>query len=239
MTVVKSTIFIWENIMELSENTLSVLKNFSTINQNIIIKQGNDVKTISEARNVVAKAIIDESFDSQFGIYDLNEFINVLGLVDTPRLKFSEDFVTIGDSTGRSKVKYYFSAQETLTSPQKDVIMPDVEVEFTLTNDTLNKLKRAASTLGHTELSISNKNGVLCLSIVDSQNTTSNTFSMDVDGKFEPTVPFNFVLNIPNLKIISGDYDVSISSKLISQFKHKEKKVLYWIALEKTSTYGE
>jgi hypothetical protein len=74
---------------------------------------------------------------------------------------------------------------------------------------------------------------------VDSQNATSNTFSIDVDGKFEPTVPFNFVLNIPNLKIISGDYEVSISSKLISQFKHKEKNILYWIALEKTSTYGD
>jgi len=225
--------------MELSENTLGVLKNFSTINQNIIIREGNDIKTISEARNVVAQAIIDEKFDNEFGIYDLNEFINVLSLVDTPRLKFSEDYVTIGDSTGRAKIKYYFSSQDTLTSPQKPVIMPNVEVEFTLTNDTLNKLKRAASTLGHTELSISNKNGVLCLSVVDSQNTTSNTFSMDVDGKFEPTVPFNFVLNIPNLKILSGDYEVSISSKLISQFKHKEKNILYWIALEKTSTYGD
>ena len=225
--------------MELSEDTLGVLKNFSTINQNIIIKEGNDIKTISEARNVVAQAIIEEKFSNEFGIYDLNEFINVLGLVDTPRLKFSEDYVTIGDSTGRTKVKYYFSSQDTLTSPQKPVIMPDVEVKFVLTNDTLSKLKRAASTLGHTELSISNKNGTLCLSVVDSQNTTSNTFSMDVDGKFEQDVPFNFVLNIPNLKIISGDYDVSISSKLISQFKHKEKSILYWIALEKTSTYGE
>lgn len=225
--------------MELSEDTLGVLKNFSTINQNIIIKEGNDIKTISEARNVVAQAIIEEKFSNEFGIYDLNEFINVLGLVDTPRLKFSEDYVTIGDSTGRTKVKYYFSSQDTLTSPQKPVIMPDVEVRFVLTNDTLSKLKRAASTLGHTELSISNKNGTLCLSVVDSQNTTSNTFSMDVDGKFEQNVPFNFVLNIPNLKIISGDYDVSISSKLISQFKHKEKSILYWIALEKTSTYGE
>lgn len=225
--------------MELSEDTLGVLKNFSTINQNIIIKEGNDIKTISEARNVVAQAIIEEKFSNEFGIYDLNEFINVLGLVDTPRLKFSEDYVTIGDSTGRTKVKYYFSSQDTLTSPQKPVIMPDVEVKFVLTNDTLSKLKRAASTLGHTELSISNKNGTLCLSVVDSQNTTSNTFSMDVDGTFEQNIPFNFVLNIPNLKIISGDYDVSISSKLISQFKNKEKNILYWIALEKTSTYGE
>ena len=225
--------------MELSEDTLGVLKNFSTINQNIIIKEGNDIKTISEARNVVAQAIIEENFSNEFGIYDLNEFINVLGLVDTPRLKFSEDYVTIGDSTGRTKVKYYFSSQDTLTSPQKPVIMPDVEVKFVLTNDTLSKLKRAASTLGHTELSISNKNGTLCLSVVDSQNTTSNTFSMDVDGTFEQNIPFNFVLNIPNLKIISGDYDVSISSKLISQFKNKEKNILYWIALEKTSTYGE
>jgi len=224
--------------MELNDGTLQVLKNFSGINQNILIRAGNTIKTISEARNVLATAVVQEEFPKDFGIYDLNEFIGVLGLVDTPRLKFEDENVIIADSTGRSKVKYFFSAEETLTTPQKDINMPEADVTFTLDNDTLNRLKRAASTLGHNEVSISGKNGVLSLSVVDSQNSTSNAFSIDIDGEFKPDAVFNFVLNIGNLKILPGDYEVQISSKLITQFKHKELNVRYWIALEKSSTFG-
>ena len=224
--------------MELNENTLNVLKNFSGINPNVLIKQGNTIKTISEARNVVATAVVEQEFPQDFGIYDLSEFIGVLRLVDVPRLKFAEEYVTVGDSTGRSKVKYFFSPEETLTTPQKDIIMPESEVKFTLTNDTLNKIKRAASALGHDEVSITGKDSVISLSVVDSQNSTSNAFSIDIDGEYPEGVEFNFVLNISNLKIITGDYDVHISSKRISTFKHKELNVQYWIALEKTSSYG-
>ena len=224
--------------MELNENTLNVLKNFSGINPNVLIREGNTVKTISEARNVVATAILEQEFPQDFGIYDLSEFIGVLSLVDVPRLKFAEEYVTIGDSTGRTKVKYFFSPEETLTTPQKDIIMPECEVKFTLTNDTLNKIKRAASALGHEEVSITGKDSVISLSVVDSQNSTSNAFSIDIDGEYPDGVEFNFILGISNLKIITGDYDVEISSKRISRFKHKELNVQYWIALEKTSSYG-
>lgn len=226
-----------EHIMELSDNTLQVLKNFSTINQNIMIREGNTIKTISEARNVLASATLDTKFPNDFGVYDLNEFISVLSLVDTPRLKFEKEHVVIGDSTGRSKVKYFFSPEETLTTVQKDIKMPEADVKFTLTNDTLNKLKRAASALGHSEVSITGKDGVISLSVVESQNSTSNAFSIDIDGEFE-TNDFNFILSISNLKILPGDYEVSFSSKLISEFKHKELDVRYWIALEKSSTFG-
>lgn len=223
--------------MELSENTLQVLKNFSNINQNLMIRSGKTVKTISEARNVLSTAVVDVEFPQDFGIYDLNEFIGVLGLVDTPRLKFSDEYVTVSDSSGRSKVKYFFSPEETLTTPQKDINMPEANVSFTLDNDTLNKLKRAAAALGHNEVTISGKDGVLSLSVVDSQNSTSNAFSIDIDGDFGDAT-FNFVLNISNIKILPGDYDVSISSKLISKFSHKELDINYWIALEKTSTFN-
>jgi hypothetical protein len=203
-----------------------------------LIKPGSIIKTISEARNVVATADVTESFEKDFGIYDLNEFIGVMGLVDTPTLKFEDDFVTVSDSSGRSKVKYFYAAEETLTSPAKDVNMPDGDVKFTLDNDTLNKLKKAASTLGHNEVSIKANNGVLSLSIVENQNATSNAFSIDIDGEFKQDAVFNFIISISNLKILPGDYDVEISSKLITQFKHKEIPLKYWIALEKTSTYG-
>jgi hypothetical protein len=224
--------------MELNENTLSVLKNFSSINQNLLVRQGNTVRTMSEARNVMATALLETEFPQDFGVYDLNEFIGVLSLVDGPRLSFEEECVTIGDSTGRSKVKYFFSPEETLTTPTKNINMPDADVKFTLTADTLNKLRRAASTLGHTEVSITGNNGVLSLSVIDGQNSTSNAFSIDIDGEYNQDAKFNFVLNISNLKLLAGDYEVEISSKLISKFAHKEVNVSYWIALEKTSTYG-
>ena len=211
--------------MQLSESTVDVLRNFSGINQNLLIKSGSTIKTISEAKNVVATADIAENFEKDFGIYDLNEFIGVMGLVNNPDLKFEDDFVIVQDESGRSKVKYFYAAEETVTTPTKDVTMPEPDVKFTLDNNTLNKLKKAASTLGHDELSISAKDGVLSLSIVENQNATSNKFSIDVDGTSK-------------LKILAGDYDVEISSRLITQFKHKEVGVRYWIALEKTSTYG-
>ena len=224
--------------MELSDRSLQVLKNFSGINQNIIIRSGNTLRTVAEARNVLATATVEESFPKDFGIYDLNEFIGVLGLVDTPRLKFEDDYVLVGDSTGRSKVKYFFSSEDTLTAPSKDVTMPNPEVSFLLTNDTLNKLKRAASTLGHDQVSITNKNGILSLSVVDSENSTSNTFSIDIDGEFKSDTQFNVIINISNLKILPGDYDVQLSSKLITQFKNREVNVTYWIALENSSKFG-
>ena len=224
--------------MELSESTLQVLRNFSGINQNLLIKSGSNIKTISEARNVVATADVTESFEKDFGIYDLNEFIGVMGLVDTPSLKFEDDFVIVSDSSGRSKVKYFYAAEETLTTPTKDVTMPEADVKFVLDNDTLNKLKKAASTLGHSEVSIKAKDGILSLSVVENQNATSNAFSIHIDGEFKQDAVFNFIISISNLKILPGDYEVEISSKLITQFKNKEVPLRYWIALEKTSTYG-
>ena len=224
--------------MELCENTLDVLRNFSSINQNIMIRSGNNIKTMSVTRNMIETADVSEQFTKDFGIYDLNEFIGVLGLVDTPNLTFEDDFVIVQDSTGRSKIKYFYSAEETLTTATKDVKMPEADCKFTLDNSTLNKLKKAAATLGHKEVSIQAKDGVLSLSIVEKQNATSNAFSIDIDGEFKQDAVFNFIIDIANLKILPGDYDVEISSKLITQFKNKELPLTYWIALEKSSTYG-
>jgi hypothetical protein len=227
-----------EYIMELSENTLSILKNYAGINSNIVFNEGNSIQTISEAKNVLSAASTVEDFPQDFGIYDLNEFLNVLGLVDVPNLSFEKDYVLISDSSGRSKVKYFFSDPDMLTSPSKKIVMPQCEVQFTLDANTLSRIKRAAAALGHDEVSITPGNGHLTLSVVDSKNATSNTFAIDIAGNY-PEDPFNFVISISNLKIIPGDYHVAISSKLISEFSNNELGVSYWIALEKSSTYGE
>tara|TARA_Y100001935_G_C17126756_1_gene418508 strand:- start:24 stop:698 length:675 start_codon:yes stop_codon:yes gene_type:complete len=223
--------------MELKDETLSVLKNYASINPNIVIQEGNTIKTMTEARNVLSSATLAEDFPQEFGIYDLNEFLGVISLVGEPRLKFENDYVVVTDSSNRSRVKYFYSDPEMLTTPTKDVKMPPADVSFTLDQDTLGRIKRAASTLGHSELSITGKDGVLSLSVIDSQNATSNAFSIDVSGEFAGD-NFNFVFNIANLKMIPGDYEVGISSKLISHFVNKEMGIEYWIALEKTSTFG-
>ena len=224
--------------MELSENTLSVLRNYSAINQNILVKEGNTLRTISEARNVLSRATVSQSFPRDFGIYDLNEFIGVLGLVDKPNLSFKDEYILITDASGRTQIKYFYSSEDILTTPQKDITMPEADVSFVLDAATLDKVKRAATALGHTEVSITNNDGCVRLGVIDSKNATSNGFYIDVDAEFDESATFNFILDISNVKTIPGDYDVKISSKLISQFINKSTEVNYWIALEKTSTFG-
>ena len=180
--------------MELTENVQQVLKNFAGINPNIVIDQGNTIKTVSEGRNVLGKATLDVEFPSKIGIYDLNEFLSVLGLVDQPKLTFEESHVNVGDSTGRSKIRYFFTDPEHLTTANKDIVMPECEVIFNMGNDTLNKIKRASSALGHSDMSIRANNGSISLTVFDAGNPTSNTFTIDVDGKYESD-QFNFIIS--------------------------------------------
>ena len=223
--------------MQLNENAMQVLKNFATINPNIVIEQGNVIRTLSEGKNIFGKAQVDLDFPVKFGIYDLNEFLNVLGLVDEHSLTFNDKYVVVNDTVGLSKVKYFFTDTDYLTTSNKDIAMPSTEVKFNLTNDTLNKLKRAASALGHDVVSIRPNNGAISLTVFDKDNPTSNSFTIDVDGSYEGS-DFDFIITISNLKLIPKDYQVEISSKLISHFVNKESNVEYWVALEKSSKYG-
>jgi hypothetical protein len=223
--------------MKLNENTLSVLKNFASIQLNLVFNEGKTLKTIADAKNVMSVAELDQEIPQNFGVHDLNEFLSVLSLVDDPELSFKDKFVTISDSTGRSSVKYYFADTSLLTTATKDIPMPEAEVRFTLDEGTLNKIRRATSALGHEKMTIAPADGCLKLSVVDPSNATSSCFSIDVPGSYD-SENFNFVMNISNLKLISGDYDVEISSKLLSKFTNKTSNVKYFIALEKSSTYG-
>ena len=223
--------------MELSDKTLAVLKNYSTINSNLVIRPGSTLSTISEAKNVLASVDVEENFEIGFGVYDLGEFLGVLSLVDRPNLDFKADHVIVSDSTGRSKVKYFYSDPDMLTTTNKSVTMPSTDVAFSLDLDTLNRIKRAANTLGHNEVFITGKDGVIVLTVKSETNTTANAYSIEVAGTF-PDHGFQFILSIANLKLMAGDYDVAISSKLISQFISQETGMSYFIALEKTSTFG-
>tara|TARA_R110000796_G_scaffold26398_19_gene73469 strand:+ start:2333 stop:3007 length:675 start_codon:yes stop_codon:yes gene_type:complete len=224
--------------MEISAETVNVLRNFSGINGNLIIKPGNVLMTISEAKNILAEATVEETFDSVVGIYDLTEFLNMLGLVDKPSVKFEQGFMSLASNSGREHIKYFYADTEMLTSPTKPIVMPSADVWFTLDQSTLGGIKKAASIFGHTQMIIEPDNGAIRLSVNDPENKTSNTYSVVVDGGYDDST-FNFVLNISNLKMVSEDYQVKISSKLISEFTNSDETLKYWVALEKTSSYGE
>jgi len=223
--------------MEISTNTVKLLQNFASINSNIVIQPGNTIMTISEAKNILSQATLSEQFDREVGIYDLQNFLSVLDLVDNASVQFKDNYILVGGNAGRSTLKYYYADSEMLTSPSKPINMPKADVSFTLDQSTLNNLKRAANILHHTQLMIEPDGGSIKLSIVDLENTTANTYSIVVDGEYNMD-SFKFILNINNLKLITDDYQVEISSKLISQFSSVNHDVKYWIALEKTSIYG-
>ena len=224
--------------MKLSNNTTSVLKNFATINQNLIIKEGSTIATMSAMKNIVAKAEVKEVFPQEIAIYDLNEFLGALSLFTSPILDFSENYVMITEENKPStKMKYFYSDPSVVTSPSKMITMPSEEVKFTMSNEDLNKLKRAASVIGAPDL-VLQKNGSTSstLTACDKKNDSSNDYSLDCptegDGEFK------FFFKVENMKLLDGTYDVEISSKNISHYKNKNTDVEYWIALEPESTYS-
>ena len=221
----------------LSEDTINVLKNFATINPNLVFTPGQKVKTISEAKTIMAQADIVEDMPKEFGVYDLNEFLSVYNLVEQPTLEFEDKSVLINGANNQV-VRYFFSETEILTTPQKDIQMPDAELGFTLTDEILNQIRKAAAVLGHTELSLKGDNGVITASVVDTKDNTSNSFSYELDRDNACVESFNFIVSIPNLKLLPGDYFVSISSKLISNWTNNNYPIEYFIALEKNSSFG-
>lgn len=223
--------------MELNEKVLQVLKNFATINPNIVVEEGNVIRTLSEGKNVFGKAQLETDFPQRFGIYDLNEFLSVINLVEEPSLSFQDTHVIVNDTTGLSKIKYFFTDTEYLTTSTKDIVMPEPEIRFSISNETLNRIKRAAAALGHSVVAIRPNNGSISLTVFGEDNSTSNTFTIDVEGSYQSD-DFDLILSIANLKLLPGDYQVEISSKLISHFVNKESNVEYWVALEKSSKYG-
>jgi len=224
--------------MQLSAYTMQVLKNFASINPNVVINPGSTLMTMAEAKNIIASATIPEKFTQTFGIYDLSEFLNVLNLVDQPTLTFDEKSVAVSDQSGRAKIKYFFSDPDILTKPAKAITMPSADVTITLDQETLNNVKRAASVLGHDEMSIVGSGNNISISVVDTDNSTSNVYNIDVAGT-STLESFNFIINISNLKMIPGDYKVEISKKLISQFTRVDDQIdlCYWVALEKSSSF--
>ena len=223
--------------MKLSEHTVDVLKNFASINQNLVIKEGSTLTTMSAMKNIVAKAEVEESFDKEVAIYDLNEFLASISLFANPVLEFDEGFVTIREENNpKNSLKYFYSDPSVVTSPNKTITMPSKEVSFKLNGENLNKLKRAAGVIQAPDLVLEKKNTDVFVTVKDKKNDTANTFSIDVDTVADGS-DFKFFFKVENLKLMDGDYEVDISSKNISHLASSNKDVEYWVALEPESSY--
>ena len=221
--------------MKLSDNTLTVLKNFAGINNSILVKEGNSLRTISVAKNILAEADIKEEFPRDFGIYDLNQFLNGLGLHQDPDLNFGEEsYLTIRE--GKRRVKYFYADPNVIISPpDKNIELPSEDVHFQLESTALEKLLKAAAVYQLPDLCVVGEDGVVKIVVRDKKNDTSNSYAVDV-GETDKVFTFNF--KVENIKIIPGAYDVVVSQKLLSRFTNSKFDLTYYIALEPDSTFG-
>jgi hypothetical protein len=216
--------------VNLSVATLQILKNFATINQSIVINKGNTLRTISNAENILAIAIVEEKFPRNFAIYDLNQFIAGLSLFTEPSLVFdNEDYVTIKNN--RSRVKYYFSDPEiTLkTAPNKKVNYPGSDIQFALSTDDISSIQKARSIYNIPDLTITTKEEIV-LSVRDNESETSNTYDLIVSGTFQGEHSLN--LKVENMRLLQGDYNVGVSKHFITEWKHFNRDLTYYIAME-------
>ena len=227
--------------MNLSNETVSVLKNFATINQNLVIKSGNNISTISAQKNIVAKATVKETFPKDFAIYDLNEFLAALSLFQKPDLEFRNDFVVITENGSTAKsLKYWYSDPSVVTTTTKEITMPECEVSFSLDNNLLSDIQKAAAVIGVPDMVLQAMTaGKAVLKVTDNKNSSANDYAVGVDvinedGKY---LPYKFWFKVENLKLLSGSYNVGVSSKNISHFVNSNVDIYYWIALEPESKY--
>jgi len=226
--------------MKLSTDTIKILQNFAAINPNVILDSGKVVKTISEAKNIFASADIAEDFEGKIGIYDLNEFLSALSLIDSPDLTFDGKVLTLTSESGKAGLKYACANPSILTAPPREMKDPSYEVSFTLAYSVIQSIKKAASVFKYETISFKSESGetdiLACVS--DPQNSSSNVFSEVVGTTDEDTV-FNFNFNIANLKLMPADYDVYLSARNISKWESSETSIRYWIAIEEGSNYKQ
>lgn len=221
--------------MKISDKTTSLLKNFASINQSLMFKTGNKIRTISVMKNIFAEATIKEEIPKDFGIYDLNQFLAGISLHPDPELCFSsENHLLI--KGGSNTTKYYFTDPTVIVSPpEKSISLPTEDVCFNLSSDQLTQLIKAASVYGLEDISAIGDGSEINLLVRDKENSTSNEFSINV-GKTDSEFVFNF--KVENIKIMPGKYEVVVAAPKMARFINTAMDLTYYIALEPDSTFG-
>jgi hypothetical protein len=216
--------------MKLHEQTLKVLKNFSGINQSILIVPGTEIRTIAERTNILAIYESDDEFPQEFAIYDLNQFLGAVSLFKSPKLEFFESYVRIS-GTGASAVKYFFAEPSAITSAvDKNIKIKEWDISFELSAETLAEVQKSAQVLGLPHMLVVGEDDMIKLVITENAIDTSNAMEIPVrdwDGE-----NFLHAFRIDFLKIIPGDYKVQITSKGISLWENKNGRLSYYISLE-------
>ena len=219
--------------MKISKQTFDVLKNFSEINENLLIKPGNKLQTISVMKNVLAEATVEETFDKEFAIYDLNSLLSVLSLYESPDVTLGDDFLTI--SQGKSSSKFWYADPSLVVSPTKAITMPSAEVKVRITQSNYTDLLKASNIMQLPDVGLVSDGDTINLIATDKKNQTSNQFNVEVaEGN---GTKFNFYFKRENLRMIPGEYDLIISQKNISHWINANKNLQYWVALETDSKY--
>jgi len=217
--------------MKLSKKTQAILKNFAGINQSIIIKSGNQLQTISNVKDVFAKVEIEETFDRDFAIYDLNEFLGVVGLFEDPDLDFQESHVVI--SEGEQEQNYFYADPSIITAPPENgVTLPSTEVTAKITKEQLQTLVKAASANAATDLTF--ENGTV--KVHDKTKPNSNSFQ--IKSVADHNVDYSLSISVEKMKMVVDDYDVNICSKGLSQFSGSTSGINYFVALQPDGKYG-
>ena len=221
--------------MKISDNTISILRNFSDINANILFKPGKSLNTMSTMKNIMAKADVEEEFETEFGVYDLPEFLRALDSFQQPVLKFNGSAnLKIQDEKSTLSARYAFADKTTLVTPSKEIKMPDKTVAFTLNNSDYESVKKLYTNLSLPDIAFKGEKGKIKLVALDKKNNNSNESSVTVG---ETDLEFTAYIKAENMKIIPGDYDVALSKAKIAHFINKKVKVQYWIALEADSVF--
>jgi hypothetical protein len=227
-----------EYVMQLSNDTINVLKNFGAINQGILFKKGKVLKTMSSGKNILAEVTIKEDIPTEFGIYDLNKFLSVVSLhKDNPTFEFGDKEVKIVGNKGRSKMKYRFCEPTMIvTPPEKQLAMPNPEVSFSLSAEDFDWIMKAAGVLGSPQIAVESDGSKVTVTAFDSSDSSAHTDALEVSAGNGDK--FRFIFKTEHLtKLFGGAYGVQISSKGISNFKHKTVELQYWISTETGSTF--
>ncbi len=218
--------------MKLSEQTVEVLQNFSTINQSLLFREGKTLRTVSPQKTVLAEVEVGDEFSQDFGIYDLGQFLSALSLVENPELDLGDNGMTISDGNGTSLNYRYADASMIVTPPEKALTLPDVNASFKLSSNVLRDVLQGARVLGLPEIIVKSVDGVVTIEAGDSKNSSMNSYSKKVAVADED---FTHTFKVDNMKMMMLDYNVEISSKGISKFSTEDGRVTYFVATESRS----
>lgn len=217
--------------MKLSRETLSLLKNFAEINSNILIKPGSFINTMSVGRNIYAESSIQEEFETEIGIFDLNKFLGVISMFNDPELEFNDTYVDI--SNGKSTVRYYYTEPSILTVPPKQLKLPNTQITFDLDENDLNEILKVSRILQVNDLQIVGEDGVLKIVVVDSKNDSSNNFTLVIEEKYKGP-DYKGRINVSDIKFLPGSYRVELSNTIISKFTHNNDNLSYYIGINRS-----